>query len=239
MLAFLSAPQNLPFTVSLAVMMIIAVIEGVGTLMGLGLSGFVDNLLPDIDLDLDMDLDLDADMDMDLDVDGIDGAGVGSHGSFTKLLAWLKVGQVPVIILLIVMLVVFGLSGLFIQNIAYNFFGSLLPSMLAVLPALIISFPATRWIGSGLSKIIPKDETSAVSHDTFVGRIAVIVLGTAKHGQAAQAKVKDSFGKEHYIMAEADVPGQVFEIGDEILLVRRVSGTFLGIENTSASLKGS
>ncbi len=237
MLAFLSAPENLPFTVSLAVMMIIAVIEGVGTLMGLGLSGFVDNLLPDIDLDVDINLDLDADM--DLDIDGIDGADVGSHGAFTKLLAWLKVGQVPVIILLIVMLVVFGLSGLGIQKFSYNYFGTLLPGMLAVMPALIISFPATRLIGSGLSKIIPKDETSAVSHDTLIGRVAVIVLGTAKHGQAAQAKVKDSFGKEHYIMAEADMPGKVFGVGDEILLVRRVSGTFMGIENTSTSLSGS
>src|SRR5690606_21436849 len=51
---FFSAP-NLPFAVALLVMLGIGLLEGIGMLLGGGLSGLVDGALPDLDADLDVD----------------------------------------------------------------------------------------------------------------------------------------------------------------------------------------
>ena len=41
-------------------------------------------------------------------------------------------------------------------------FGLMLPAFVAAILAFAISLPIVRVLGSGLNKIIPKDETSAV-----------------------------------------------------------------------------
>ena len=52
MLAFLLAGDNIPFTVSLSVMLGIAFLEGVGSVIGFGISGFLDSLVPDGNIDI-------------------------------------------------------------------------------------------------------------------------------------------------------------------------------------------
>ena len=52
-IAFLLADQNLPFTVALAVMLLIAALEGVGLVLGWQLSTTLESLLPDFNVDLD------------------------------------------------------------------------------------------------------------------------------------------------------------------------------------------
>ena len=96
MLDFLLANENLPFTVALAVMFGIAVLEGVMALMGFALSGVLDSLLPD------MDFDIEADVYADLE----------TPSPFSRLLGWLRVGKVPMLMLLIIFLTGFGLIGL-------------------------------------------------------------------------------------------------------------------------------
>ena len=54
MFDFLIAGQNLPFTVAICLMLVITFMEGVGTLLGSGLSEVVESLMPDFDLDVDI-----------------------------------------------------------------------------------------------------------------------------------------------------------------------------------------
>ena len=110
-------------------------------------------------------------------------------------------------------------------------FGRMLPAFIATIPALAISLPTVRVLGGVLNKIIPKDETSAVSKDTFIGRVAVITLGKSSKGNPAEGKVKDSFGKYHYIMVEPDNAGDIFVQGGQVLLVRRDGSKFYAIKN--------
>lgn len=79
---------------------------------------------------------------------------------------------------------------------------------------------------------MPKDETEAVSTDSFVGRIALITLGKAEKGNPAQARLKDRFGKSHYIMVEPETEDVVFEQGEQVLLITKSSAVFLAIKNT-------
>lgn len=222
MLAFLLSNQNLPFAIALSLMLAIALLEGVTTLIGAGLSDLLDSMLPDMDLDLDMDADADAD--------------IHASGLFAKLLSWFRVGQVPVLMLVIVFLTAFGLIGLFCQSMSLRILGHMLPGMLASVPALFATLPLVRICGGMLARIIPKDETESVSEDSFVGRVAIITLGRAECGKPAQARLSDQHGQAHYVMVEPDVDDVDFEQGRKVLIVRHEGAVFKAIANPSEAL---
>ena len=227
MLQFITASQNMPFTVSLAVMLGIAVLEGVMTLMGAGLSGFLDSLLPEIDADVDVDLGSDSSM----------GASeVPAVTPLSKLLGWLRVGKVPVLILLVIFLTGFGLLGLTIQSFVHNTAGFFLPGLVASGIAFFLALPVVRVFGGAISAIMPKDETDAVAEKSLIGRIAVITIGTARKGSPAEAKVKDQHGLTHYVMVEPDLEDDTFASGTAVLLIKQEGSVFKAIENTNPAL---
>jgi len=88
-----------------------------------------------------------------------------------------------------------------------------------------------------VARIMPRDETSAVSRDSLVGRVAVIVTGEAAHNSAAQARVRDEHGQVHYVMVEPDNAADTFKQGSSVLLVRHAGAKYFAIHNTSASLR--
>jgi len=219
MLGFLTASQNMPFTISLVVMFGIALLEGVATLLGAGLSGFLDSLIPDIDIDPTLDL-----------------SDVSSTSPFTRLLGWLRVGEVPVLILLVLFLMTFGLTGLIVQSLVHSAAGFLLPGLLASILVFFLSLPVVRLFGGALSAIMPKDETDAVSEESLTGRIAVVTLGTARKGSPAQAKVRDQHGLTHYVMIEPDIEDAVFNTKQAVLLIKKEGSVFKAIENNNPAL---
>ena len=219
MINFLLASQNMPFTVALAVMLIIAFLEGVSTLLGAGIFSFIDSLLPELDIDAD-----------------IDSPDFESSGLFSKLFSWLRIGEVPAIMLLVIFLTAFGLIGLGFQSFAQRTLGSLLPGSFASIIAVLLSFPIVRLCGGILGKIMPKDETEAVAETSFIGRIAVITLGHASPGNPAEAKLSDKFGQAHYVMVEPDESDERFDNGTRVVLVSQQGAIFKAIRNKSDAL---
>ena len=212
MFEFITAPENIPFAVALLVLLIIALLEGVGAMFGAGISNIFGGLFPDIDVN-------------------IEGPDLDSSGTLGRVLSWLRIGQVPVLVLIIVFLVGFGISGLILQKFLWITFGFMLPAAIASVPAFMVALPTVRVLGGALNAIIPKDETSAVSQDSFIGRIATITLGESKATSPAEGKVKDSFGKYHYIMIEPDNKTDSFAQGSEVLLVRQNGSIFYAIKS--------
>lgn len=225
MLEFITASQNMPFTVALAVMLGMAFLEGVATLLGAGISSFLDSLLPDFDFDTDLG-----------SSSSLDASEVPSVTPLSRFLGWLRVGQVPVLVLLVIFLTGFGLIGLGIQSFANNTIGTLLPGLIASAIALFLTLPVVRVLGGALGKIMPKDETDAVSEKTLIGRVAVITLGSAEKDSAAEAKVKDKHGLTHYVMVEPDVDGVTFDTGSAVILIKQEGSIFKAIENTNRAL---
>lgn len=143
----------------------------------------------------------------------------------------------PFTILLIIFLTAFGLAGFVVQILAKRWLGQFLPLPLVAASAGILALPAVRVLGGALGRIIPKDETFAVSLDELVGRIATVVTGTARHGLPAQARVRDGLGRSHYVMVEPDQADGEFPAGSEVLLVRRTGGSrFHAIANPRPGL---
>jgi hypothetical protein len=223
MLGFIFAAPNLPFAVALALMLLIALLEGVTTTLGMGLSGFLDSMMPDMDLDVDVDADMDA-------------ADFQASGPLTRMLSWLRIGQVPALVLLVIFLTAFGLLGLGVQSVANRLTGHLLPALPASGAAFVMALPLVRMFGGILARVMPKDETEAVSEKSFVGMVAVVTTGKAKMGNPAQGKLTDRYGQAHYVMIEPDEAGEEFLQGAEVLLVSQHGATFKAIRNTSAAL---
>lgn len=208
MWGFLTAGDNVPFLAALVLMILIGVVEALG--LGGGLAAG-DGLEVDVEGDVNVET--------------------------PSLLSWINVGRLPLLMLIVVFLFAFGATGLIGQRIVFEVLGVMAPWWLASPLAFAAAAPVTRLFGRGVARIMPRDETSAVSRDTLVGRVAVIVTGEAQAGSAAQARVRDEHGQSHYIMVEPDTATDVFAQGASVLLVRRAGATFFAIHNMSASLR--
>ena len=163
----------------------------------------------------------DSDIDMDADVDG-----TGVAGGLLSFLGW---GRLPFMILLVLFLMVFGLTGFAGQQFVQSLTGGLLSPFLAVTGALLVALPVTGLLSKPLARILPGDETTAVSIDDLTGRRAIIDIGTARPGYPARAKVKDRHGHGHALMVEPDNEDGIFVTGEEVLLVRREGDIFKAV----------
>ncbi|MEX2381070.1 MAG: YqiJ family protein [Opitutales bacterium] len=215
---FLTSGPNLPFTVALTVMLALAFIEGAGLLVGAGFSHLLDSLFPDLDME-------------------IEGPNLDGKFGFSKILGWLYIGKVPMLVILIVFLTSFGLIGLLLQSLSESLLGQMLPAVVMAFPALLLSLPVVRVSSRLLASVIPKDETSAVSESSFIGRVAIITIGVARRGLPAQARLRDQHNQPHYVFVEPDIDGEEYSSGTAVLLVRRAGRNFRVIRADHASLR--
>ncbi len=233
-------PETLPFAVALMIMVLLGFIEGIGMIIGLGVSDILDSMLPDVDADLDIDANLDAAPDASLDAaiesHGVEIGHVDQIGPFTRMLSWLRVGRVPILILAVIFLLAFGLGGLLLQSLVFEVLGAPLPTLVAVVPALFFGIGSMNVLGGLAQKIVPRDESSAVSNASFVGRVATITVGTARMGSPAEARLRDRYQQAHYVMIEPDVEGDELHQGEEVLIVRKQGTICKAISNPNAAL---
>jgi hypothetical protein len=221
MLEFITAGDNLPFAVAIALMLLIALFEGIGALLGLALFSALDSLLPDLDIDADIEV-----------VSGTPEA----PGALSRVLGWLRLGQVPLLVLLVVFLTAFGLSGYAMQALASSIADVMLPGALASVVAILISLKAVNLSAAIWSRVLPGSESSGVSSNDFVGDLAVITIGTATFDKPAEAKLTDRTGQAHYVMVRPDAGQQPMPQGTEVLLVRKRGSEFVAIRHDSPVL---
>lgn len=213
------ASENLVFSIALVLMLMIAVLEGVAALFGAGMSSALESLLPETEFTAHSEV-----------------GAVDADSALSRFLGWLRIGEVPILMLLVIFLLSFGLSGLLLQGVLQSLTGMLAPGWLAVPVVLCLSLPMVRFGGGVLQVIMPRDETSAVTGDSLLGRVAVVTLGTARYHYPAEARVKDQHGYSHYLQLEPDVEGDEFEQGSEVLLLSRQGAVYKGIRNANPHL---
>jgi hypothetical protein len=207
----LFTPETWPFTVATLLLLMIAAVEGLALVLGHSISEWLQHALPD--------------------------PWDAHEGAFDKVLGWLHLGRVPVLVLMVIFLAAFALTGFALNMVANRLLGFWVPTFIAVPLAFITALPIVRILGAGLAHVIPSDQTYAVTLDSLVGRVATIVSGTARHGMAAQAKVTNQHGQTLYVMVEPDEQTATFQSGASVLLVRQLSGSrFTGIANPRPDL---
>jgi hypothetical protein len=205
------APETWPFAVVSLVILAIAVLEGLALLIGASASSWLDGFphhAPHL-----------------------------SEPAADSWLGWLYLGRVPSLVLLVLFLALFTLVGFALDLAALALYGAMVRPLIAVPVAAIAALPMTRAAATGVARIIPRDQNFAVSLDSLVGRVAVIVSGTARVGFPAQGKVINEHGQALYVMVEPDAADVTFAERDTALLVMRVTGTrFRAIRNPRPDL---
>ena len=194
-------PECRPFSVALGLMVAIALLEGIGAFIGWSASAMLSSLF-------------------DADVPDADIAGETPGGVLSRTLGWLRIGRVPVLIGLVIALTVFGLAGLIAQTFLHAITGIVLSPWIAAPIVAVVTLPIVRALNGGVGKLMPGDETQAVSRGSFTGRTGIVTLGPATRTRAGQCRIHDRYGQAHYVMIEPDLEDERFETGDRVLLVR-------------------
>ncbi|WP_242414789.1 OB-fold-containig protein [Sphingomonas panni] len=172
----------------------------------------------------------------------IEAVGLGSSGLDldldldSGLLDWLGVGRVPLLVLLVAFLAVFGGVGLAGQQVAQAMTGALLSPWIAIPAALVVALPLTSAVARLLARLLPRDETTAFEVDDLVGRTGIVTVGRAAAGSPARTRVLDPHGQPHHVLVEPNDSADSFVEGDTVLLVRREGSSFRAILHSSPRL---
>jgi Protein of unknown function (DUF1449) len=197
----LLAPDVRPFAVAAAIMVVLGGIELLTTLIGFSISEF-----------LGKDVAIEAD----------------SHNGLGGLLLWINAGRLPLLILIILAFGVFSIEGFLLQGIAHAV-GTAVPVAIAALIAIAGSIPVIRTTSRGIARIIPRDETYAVSDADFVGKVAMVSVGPLDQGLPGRVRLKDVFGNWHTVSARASRDSPALAVGSSVLLVDRDARSFIAI----------
>lgn len=210
----LTHPSNIIFSISLCLLFFLGTLEIILIIFGGGSQGLLDQFLPE---------DLSASKDVDVHLDG-------EANLFMLILDWLYIGRVPLLVWFIVFLTTYGLTGIITQSI-YNFFIQSFVSAWIISPiCLFIAMPIVRYNAMIITKILPKDETTAIYSHELIGRTAILTLGTAQMNSPAEAKVIDQHAQTHYVLVEPELD-EIFNQGDTVLLTEKTTLGFKAIKN--------
>ena len=195
LIEFLTHEANSPYFFALSFLIILFIFEVLGLLIGMSLSHAFDSF---IDFDVNTD--------------------VGGH------LSLLGLGKVPFIIWLTFFFGLFSLIGYAANAISSSIFGYM-PVWVSIVPVVITSFMINGVLCKVFAKILPRFETTAVSTDTFSGRVAKVTIGDATYTKFAMGVVLDEHNMYHNIRIKAMDDGVVLNQNNPVILVEQIKGS--------------
>lgn len=205
MINFFLMDANLVFGVTCVLILMISALEILGLLLGFSLMGLMDDFLP------------------------ADGAVEISDGGLSTLLGWLYLGKLPFLIWFMLFLTSFTILGYSSNFVALKLFSQPLSGFVIYPLVLILSLSITRYMSQTLAKILPKNESSAVSAHSFSGQLAQITMGRATVGSPSEAVLQDQYQKKHYIMVAPNSNKDTFSTGDKVVLLEKHPGFWTAI----------
>ncbi|WP_130091363.1 OB-fold-containig protein [Escherichia coli] len=104
-------------------------------------------------------------------------------------------------------------------------------SNLFVVPvSLLFTIIAVHYTGKIVAPWIPRDHSSAITEEEYIGSMALITGHQATSGNPCEGKLTDQFGQIHYLLLEPE-EGKIFTKGDKVLIICRLSATRYLAEN--------
>ena len=137
MFEFVLLSHNYPFSIAIMLMLGLCALELVSLLLGAGLFQAIDSML-DTDLELEM--------------------------SETNWISHcLEFGKVPLLVVIVVYLTMFGVSGWAFQALTLATIGFVLPGWIAALIVALLVFKPCKGICRLIGRVFPKVESTSVS----------------------------------------------------------------------------
>jgi len=221
MFGFLLESAFTPFTMALALLFgllgaeVIAVFLGGSLLASEGLADPKTTGLTVADFDLDIEAGIDLGT-LELAEIEAEAPAVPAAGTLTRL----GIGDVPVMIWLVVLLVGFAVSGIGVQLIVGDLLGSDLAVGLATIPAGLFGLWFARQFGPAFTRLLLKAKTDGMPERVLARRRGVVTQGSASRGRPAEVRVMDRFGNAHYVQAEPLQDRDTLEQGADVLVLR-------------------
>ncbi|MBD3584793.1 YqiJ family protein [Salinimonas sp. HHU 13199] len=203
--AFILSDTNLWFSAAIAIVLVVFLIELLGMFLGASILGVFD------------------------DVEVVSSPDAATGSSLSVLSNWLCLDKLPFMIWMIIFLTFFGLCGLMFNVVSQAIISSSLPVALSIPLAFAIALPLTARFGLRLARLLPKNESSALSADAFVGVTACITSGKAQRDNPAEAKFIDQHQQPHYVLVEPIDAQDIFVRGDNVILVEKAEGRWLAM----------
>lgn len=240
-MSFLGSPELFPFLISAGLVAFLLLLELLLLTTGLSSAGNGTDLAnaPDLEVDVttmsapelaaELDLPDEIALQIEADLEGYDvsepdTAGEVSGPSAGGILDILGIRKVPLTVWLALFCALFAGTGLVLQTALWSTLGWMLPRIIAVPLALVPSLAFTRSLAGLIARLIPRDETSAISERSLGRRRGVITVGTARRGSPAQVRITDGFGNTHYAMLEPLSDSDAIAEGAEVLVLRLPRG---------------
>lgn len=233
-------PEIFPFLIAAGLVLFLLVLELLLLTTGLSSGAPAAELgeMPDLDVDLvgmsapelaaelEVPVDLAAEIEIGLaeaELPEVSGevASVPPSGGLPDFLGLRKQ---PLTIWLAIFLALFAGTGLALQSGMMAVFGQMLPRLAAVPLALIPALGLTRTLSGALARLIPRDETAAISERSLGRRRGTVIVGTARRGSPAQVRITDGYGNTHYAMLEPLSDRDEIPQGAEVLVLRPRGG---------------
>lgn len=177
-LDLLLAPENIVFTASTGLAVLLAGVEIAGLAIGLSFAAF--------------------------DGDVVSGPNADGGDAVAAVLGWMNPGRLPVLALIMIFLAAFGMAGLALQSLAAAAGGAYLAAPLAALVALANAAPLTRWLGGALARVLPRDESYDPAPMELIGSRGSISIGPAQAASPGRATIIDRHGNSHNLTVVPD-----------------------------------
>ncbi|KFC87948.1 putative inner membrane protein [Hafnia alvei ATCC 13337] len=149
-----------------------------------------------------------------------------------QALSWLHIGKLPLLVTLVLLLGSFAIIGISGQYLMISLLQTPLSAGLMALISFVLSLPTLHFIGRWLAPYLPKDESFAVSEDSFIGSMALVTQSAGQPGMSAECKIIDAYGQPHYFLIEPENSDVIFTRGERVLIIAKISAArFLASKN--------
>ena len=202
-----TAPEVLPFAVAFATVLGLGVLEGLGLLFSASPTHAVEHSLTHFFPHMDHANHADADS--------------------VSVLGWLHFGRVPLLVLLLLFLSAFAVGGYAFQWVVQASSGSFAPLWLATSAAAVEAVAVVRVAGGALAKLIPADESSAVSDASFIGSAATVTSASAQEEDASVASVLDVHGRKHFLLVTPEQGSPALVDGMQATVLAKVGARYV------------
>lgn len=180
---FLFDPANRFFLWGLALIAAVLVLEIIATVVGLSMM-----INHDVDVDIDHDMHVNGSHDIEWDT--------GFSHTLSEVTGF---GKLPVMVFVVLFVGMFSVFGLATNAFLHFSFPYFMGVALSSLVSFLITVPVTGRIAGFIARILPRDESNAISMEDLLGREATIIVGVATNHINATALVKDFYGVLHQV----------------------------------------
>ncbi|MCL1145034.1 YqiJ family protein [Shewanella marinintestina] len=199
MVDFLLSQENLPYAISLGLVLLFGLLETLSLVIGASLVG----LLHPAEV-----------------VDNIELSNKNSS-VMLSFASWLSMNRLPVLLWFALALLSFSMAGFVINAVSMRWLLVLQPQLVSLPFALFLMALSCHYFGAAIADRLQRNISNVISIEDLNGSVAKLEFGRAMLGYPGAAIVVDKNQQEHHVFVEPVNTEVEFTEGSLVVLVKR------------------